>query len=360
MSKEFDIDNALVEEILEGKRISVENAIDLFNYPLSTLSKLAEYRKRAVSEDYVYFNRNIHIEPTNICINHCLFCSYRARKGDAHAWEFSMDNMKSKVQDALKMGITEIHLVGGVHPDWDIKWYSDILRMIRQQSSKVHIKAFTAEEIYQMSKNANMSIEQGIQKLIEAGLNSIPGGGAEIFDRGVRDEICPDKIDGPGWLQVHEAIHKAGLKSNCTMLYGHIETLQQRVDHLHQLRQLQDRTGGFNAFIPLKFKSANNKLSQYGETSSIDDLKTYAISRIFLDNIPHIKAYWPMLGKNKASVTLAFGVDDLDGTIHDSTKIYSLAGSDEQRPAITISEIESMARSAGFTAVERDSLYNII
>jgi len=350
----------LKEDIFSGKRISPESAGLLFDFPLSELALMADFRKRQVSGNLIYYNRNIHIEPTNLCVNHCLFCSYRARKGDAHAWEYSHAEMENMAQKAIKKGVTEIHVVGGVHPDWDINYYAEILRRIRKFSKTVHVKAFTAEEIVQMTKNVGISVEHGLKQLIDAGLNSIPGGGAEIFASKIRKKICPDKIDAETWLSVHEAVHNAGLSSNCTMLYGHMESVEDRVFHMLALRDLQDKTSGFNAFIPLKFLAANNSMSYLGETSVIDDMRTYAVSRIFLDNIPHLKAYWPMIGKDNASVSLGFGVDDMDGTIDDTTKIYSLAGSDEQKPNMRVEEIRKIADIAGFQAVERDSLYREI
>jgi aminodeoxyfutalosine synthase len=321
---------------------------------------LANTVRERLNSDRVFFNRNFHIEPTNICVNHCLFCSYRARKGEPHAWEYTHDEMEEKAKKSLKKGVTEIHIVGGVHPDWDIQYYAEILRRIRKLSKKVHIKAFTAEEIWQMSNNAGLSVDEGLIILKKSGLNSIPGGGAEIFDSSIRKKICPDKIDTKTWLEIHSKVHNIGLPSNCTMLYGHMEQIEHRIAHLEKLRQLQDKTGGFNAFIPLKYKAGNNMMSYLGETSVIDDMKTFAVSRIFLDNIPHIKAYWPMLGKEIASMSLAFGVDDLDGTIDDSTKIYSLAGAKEKNPKLKVEEIKLMARSAGLQARERDSVYNLI
>lgn len=350
----------IIRKTESGKRLTAEEGLELFNLPLSQLAFLAWQRKYKISSNLVFYNRNIHIEPTNICINHCLFCSYRARKGDSHAWEYSHDEMEAMAAKALKKSITEIHIVGGVHPDRDINYYAEILRRIRKLNKKVHIKAFTAEEIYQMSKNAGLSLSEGIEILQKSGLNSVPGGGAEIFDKEIRRKICPDKIDAARWLQVHEKLHEMNVPSNATMLYGHIEKPEHRIDHLLRLRDLQDKSGGFNAFIPLKFKSGNNKLSYAGETPVTDDMRMYAISRIFLDNIPHIKAYWPMIGKDNASMSLAFGVDDLDGTIDDSTKIYSLAGAEEKHPGMHSDELRDMAMSAGLRAVERDSLYNIL
>lgn len=324
---------------------------------LADLAGLAGIPRRRTNSNKVCYNRNVHIEPTNICKNHCLFCAYRASKGQAYAWEYSIKEISDKAKAALDRGVTEIHIVGGVHPDWDIYYYAKILQGIRKLSSTVHLKAFTAEEIRQMCDNAGLSIGQGLKLLIDAGLNSVPGGGAEIFAANVRQKICPDKIDANGWLDVHRAIHNAGLKSNATMLYGHIESIADRIDHMNRLRDLQDETGGFNAFIPLKFKSGNNKMSEVQEARVIDDMRTYAVSRMFLHNIPHIKAYWPMNGKDHASLSLAFGVDDLDGTIDDSTRIYSMAGSEEKKPQMHVEDIRHLIEAAGYKAVERDSLY---
>ena len=360
----YSKNNAAMKDLINraenGKRLTANEGLELFTLPLSQLASIAWKRKQQVSGDMVFYNRNIHIEPTNVCINHCLFCSYRARKGDSHAWEYTHDEMETLAAKALKKNITEIHIVGGVHPDWDISYYAEILRRIRKLSKKVHIKAFTAEEIWQMSKNAGLSLKEGIEALLKAGLNSVPGGGAEIFDKEIRQKICPDKIDAATWLQVHETLHEMKVPSNATMLYGHIEKPEHRINHMLRLRELQDKSGGFNAFIPLKFKSGNNKLSYAGETPVTDDMRMYAISRIFLDNIPHIKAYWPMIGKGNASMSLAFGVDDLDGTIDDSTKIYSLAGAEEKHPGMHSDELKSIASSAGLKAAERDSNYNIL
>ncbi|MDA3820811.1 MAG: CofH family radical SAM protein [Candidatus Delongbacteria bacterium] len=347
-------------KIQQGGRISKDDALQLFSMPLSQLAVLAWERKQHHSGNHVFYNRNVHIEPTNVCVNHCLFCAYRAPRGEFHAWEYSHDEIENLAKNALKKNITEIHIVGGVHPEWKIDYYLEILKRIRKLSKRVHIKAFTAEELSQMCKNANIPLHEGIELLQEAGLNSVPGGGAEIFDKSIRQKICPDKIDADTWLEVHKTLHKSGIPSNATMLYGHIETLQHRIDHLDRLRNLQDETGGFNAFIPLKYKSGNNQLSYVGESHVTDDMKTFALSRIFLDNIPHIKAYWPMIGKDNASISLAFGVDDLDGTIDDSTKIYSLAGSVEKHPAMSVEAIKTMARVAGLKAVERNSVYDII
>ena len=257
-------------------------------------------------------------------------------------------------------GITEIHIVGGVHPDRDVYFYADLIREIKKILPSVQIKAFTAVEIDAMCRFASLDIREGLILLKEAGLVSLPGGGAEIFDETLRARICPDKTDSEGWLNIHRTAHQLGIPTNSTMLYGLLEDYSHRIDHLNRLRTLQDETGGFNAFIPLKFRHYNNRFSYVAEQTTIEDLKNYAVSRIFLDNIPHLKAYWPMIGKQVAQLSLAFGVDDLDGTIDDTTKIYSMAGSEEQSPAATTGQLVAMITGAGFVPVERDTLYNVI
>ena len=236
----------------------------------------------------------------------------------------------------------------------------DLIREIKKIVPTVQIKAFTAVEIDAMCRFASLGIREGLILLQEAGLVSLPGGGAEIFDETLRAKICPDKTDSEGWLNIHRTAHKLGIPTNSTMLYGLLEGYSHRIDHLNRLRTLQDETGGFNAFIPLKFRHYNNRFSYVAEQTTVEDLKNYAVSRIFLDNIPHLKAYWPMIGKQVAQLSLAFGVDDLDGTIDDTTKIYSMAGSEEQSPAATTGQLVDMIRGAGFVPVERDTLYNVI
>jgi aminodeoxyfutalosine synthase len=351
----------IAEKVISGERISPEEGIILFeegSLPyLSILSDLVCYRH---NESKVYFNRNFHIEPTNICINHCSFCSYRRRKGQEGSWEFSKEQMLEKVRSYKDSGATEVHIVGGVHPDRDVYFYAELLKEIKSIIPSIFIKAFTAVEIEAMCRFASLSIEQGLDLLKKSGLDSMPGGGAEIFDEELRKKICPDKTSSANWLNIHKFAHQAGIQTNSTMLYGLIETYRHRIDHMNRLREIQDITGGFNAFIPLKFKHYNNLFSHVEETTAIEDLKNYAVSRIFLDNIPHIKAYWPMIGKQVSQLSLAFGVDDLDGTIDDSTRIYSMAGASEQNPSASTSELITMIRGAGRIPVERDTIYNTI
>ena len=313
-----------------------------------------------MSGDKVYYNRNFHLEPTNVCLFECKFCSYRRREGEEGAWDYTMEQVLESVRSRKGSGATEIHIVGGVHPVHDLYYYVDMIRQVKQIMPEVAIKAFTAVELNYMIRKAGLTVEQGLQLLKEAGMESIPGGGAEIFAPEIRTQICPQKGSAEEWLELHRAAHKMGIDSNATMLYGHIESIEHRIDHLMRLRELQDSTGGINAFIPLKFRSANNAMSSVGETSVIDDLRTLAMSRLILDNVPHIKAYWVMYGKTTAELALAFGADDIDGTIEDSTKIYSMAGAADTRPTMTIEEIERMCATAGFRAVERDTHYNEI
>lgn len=349
------------EKVLEGIRLSPEEGLKLYtcgNLPL--LGILATVIKEKITGNKVFFNKNFHIEPSNICINHCRFCSFRRDAGQQGSWEYSIEEMVEIVKTHLREGVSEVHIVGGVHPDRDIHFYADLLRAIREAAPMLHIKAFTAVEIDQMCQKAGMDLPRGLHILKRSGLNSMPGGGAEIFDKTLRAEICPDKTSSSGWLRIHEEAHKTGIPSNATMLYGLKETYEQRIDHMNQLRELQDQTKGFHAFIPLKFKKGNNRYSHTREISVIEDLKNYAVARIYLDNIPHLKAYWPMIGKQAARLSLSFGVDDLDGTIRDTTKIYSMAGSGEQNPNASTRELIRMIRDEKRQPVLRDTLYNTL
>ncbi len=256
--------------------------------------------------------------------------------------------------------ITEVHIVGGVHPKMNLEFFCELLQKIKQHRPSLHIKGFTAVELDYMFRKAKLSVEEGMKKIHEAGLDSLPGGGAEIFHPEIRQQICDDKIDANGWLHIHEAAHNLGMHSNATMLYGHIEKYYHRIDHMRRLRELQDRTGGFNTFIPLKFRNKDNDMSHIPESSIVEDMKMYAVARIYLDNFPHLKAYWPMLGRQNAQLTLSFGVNDIDGTIDDTTKIYSMAGSEEQNPAMTTEELVNLIKQVKRTPVERDTLYNVI
>ncbi len=347
--------------VRQGCRLSAEDALILWHdAPLWSLSELALQRKRAVSGDKVYFNRNFHLEPTNICVFNCKFCSYRKPKGSPEAWDMSMEDVERMVRGYVGSGVTEVHIVGGVHPEHDLYYYADMIRRVKAILPDVSVKAFTAIELAWMIDRSGLSIRDGLQVLIDAGMDAIPGGGAEIFDEQIREQICPDKGSTAQWLAIHREAHLLGLKTNATMLYGHIESLKHRVDHLLRLRALQDETQGFNAFIPLKYRNYGNSLSAVGEVSVVEDLRTLAMSRLILDNVPHIKAYWVMYGKQTTELALSFGADDVDGTIDDTTKIYSMAGAEEQRPRMSVAEMRAMVERVGLRAVERDTLYNEI
>lgn len=350
------------EKIINNTRITDEDALLLFEKgSLSYTGALANYVRERLHGDKTFFNRNFHIEPTNVCVFTCNFCSYsRLYAHREEGWELSADDMLNIVKKYDGKPETEVHIVGGVHPKLNLPFFADLLRQIRAHRPDLHIKGFTAVELDYMFRKAKMTTEEGLQFLKEAGLQSLPGGGAEIFAPEIREQICPDKVDGKGWLEIHETAHRLGMHSNATMLYGHIEKYEHRIDHMRQLRELQDRTGGFNTFIPLKFRNGDNDMSHVPEVSVAEDLKMYSVARLYMDNFPHLKAYWPMLGRKNAQLTLAFGVDDIDGTIDDTTKIYSMAGSEEQTPAMTTEEIVNLIKQVNRQPVERDTLYNTI
>jgi len=351
----------IADKVTAGNRISGEEGLQLYNKAeLSLLVFLSGIVRRRHNSNFAFFNRNFHIEPTNKCIYNCRFCSYHKPAGDPDSWEYSHDEMLEILKQFDNKDVTEVHIVGGVHPEYEIHYYGKLIEKIKKQRPGIHIKAFSAVELDYMITRSGMNVREGLEKLKNYGLDSIPGGGAEIFDNEIRSIICPEKTSAEKWLIIHETAHNLGIPSNATMLYGHIEKYSHRIDHMSRLRDLQDKTGGFNAFIPLKYKKANNSMSYLGEVSLIEDLRNYAVSRIFLDNIPHIKAYWPMIGRETAQLSLLFGADDLDGTIDDTTRIYSMAGSDEKNPEMTTDEICRLIREAGFVPVERDSLYNFI
>lgn len=350
----------IAEKVFTGSRISDEDALFLFEKAgLSACGILANHVREQKNGNFTFFNRNFHIEPTNVCVFTCNFCSYsREYKHREDGWELTAREMLEKVKAYDGQPITEVHIVGGVHPKMDLVFFSELLKSIKAHRPDLHIKAFTAVELDYMFRKAHKSAQDGIRFLKEHGLDSIPGGGAEIFAAEVREKICADKCTADRWLEIHEAAHGEGLRSNATLLYGHIETSAHRIDHMRRLRELQDRTGGFQTFIPLKFRNKDNDMSSIGETTLIDDLKMYAIGRIYLDNFDHVKAYWPMIGRATAQLTQAFGVDDLDGTIDDSTRIYTMAGSEEQSPTLSTQELIDLIRGSGRIPVERDTLYN--
>jgi len=352
----------IADKVEAGQRISDEDALYLFEEAdLSFTGMLANQVRERKNGNHTYFNRNFHIEPTNVCVFTCNFCSYsREYKSREDGWELTVEEMLNRVKAYDGQPVTEVHIVGGVHPKMDLKFFGSLLEKIKAHRPELHIKAFTAVELDYMFRKAKMSASEGIAFLKSSGLDSIPGGGAEIFDPVIREKICADKADAYRWLEIHEAAHRAGLRSNATILYGHIENYSHRIDHMSRLRDLQDRTGGFQTFIPLKFRNKDNDMSSIPEVNLLEDLKMYAVSRIYLDNFDHIKSYWPMIGRSTASISQSFGVDDLDGTIDDSTRIYSMAGSEEQAPALTTSQLAELIMDAGRIPVERDTLYNKI
>jgi len=350
------------EKVLALQRITPEDGLRLYeSAPLSFAGMLANFVRESKNGNHTYYNRNFHIEPTNVCVFACNFCSYsRLYKHREEGWELNKEQMLQKVKDFDGKAVTEVHIVGGVHPKMDLFYFADVLHSIRNHRPDLHIKAFTAVELHYMFHKAKVTTEEGFRILIESGLGSIPGGGAELFDPEIRNRISADKCTADEWLHIHETAHRLGLHSNATMLYGHIETFSHRIDHMERLRQLQDQTGGFNTFIPLKFRNKDNAMSDVPESSVVEDLRNYAIARIYLDNFAHLKAYWPMIGRSTAQLSQAFGVDDLDGTIDDTTKIYSMAGAEEQNPSLTTEQITALITQSGRTPVERDTLYNVI
>ncbi len=363
--KQSNLDTELrtiAEKVQSKQRLTEQEGVLLFEKgELSFVGALANHIAQDLHHNKVYFNRNFHIEPTNVCVFTCNFCSYsRQYKHRDDGWELSMEEMMDKVRKYDGVPITEVHIVGGVHPKMNLEFFCELISKIKAHRPDLHIKGFTAVELDYMFRKAKVSVREGLQKMKDAGLHSLPGGGAEIFHPEVREQICADKVDGTGWLEIHKTAHELGMHSNATMLYGHIENYAHRVDHMSRLRALQDETGGFNCFIPLKFRNKDNDMSSVTESSIIEDLRLYSIARIFMDNFRNLKAYWPMLGRQTAQLTLAFGVNDLDGTIDDSTKIYSMAGSEEQNPSLSTEDLCNLIEAVGKTPVERDTLYNEI
>lgn len=350
----------IAEKVLQEERLTPAEGVLLFEKgELGFVGTLAAHVAKRLHGGKVYFNRNFHIEPTNVCVFTCNFCSYsRQYKHRDEGWELTQSEMLDIVKKYDGQPVTEVHIVGGVHPKMNLEFFCETISKIREHRPELHIKGFTAVELEYMIRKAKLSIEDGMKKLHDAGLQSLPGGGAEIFAPEVREQICADKVDGTGWLHIHETAHNLGMHSNATMLYGHIESYAHRVDHMERLRQLQDKTGGFNCFIPLKFRNGDNDMSNIPETSVIEDMRLYSIARLYMDNFRNLKAYWPMLGRQSAQLTLSFGVNDLDGTIDDTTKIYSMAGSEEQSPSMSTEDICDLITAVGKVPVERDTLYN--
>ena len=347
----------LKEKIRNNQRISDADALALFeSNDLLAIGELAADVNRRKNSDRVFFNVNRHINYTNLCVNQCIFCAFSKEDGEEGGYTLALEDIREKAREAVAAGATEIHSVGGLHPRLPFDFYLDMLRTIKEVSPKLHIKAFTAVEIDYFSQLSRMSVSEVVEVLKAAGLGSMPGGGAEILGQEVRDKICPEKISGKRWLEVIEEVHNAGLKSNATMLFGHLEAYSDRVEHLRLIRELQDRTGGFQSFIPLAFQPDNTRVPGAKGVGGVDALKTLAISRIYLDNFQHIKAYWVMLGLKIAQTALCFGVNDLDGTVIEE-QIGHDAGADSPQ-VISQDRIIELIRKAGRTPVERDTLYN--
>ncbi len=354
---------AIAKKVYNGERITEGDALTLFEKAdLSFVGALANFIREKKHGDDTFFNRNFHIEPTNLCIYTCKFCSYSRliKQRGEDSWEYTMDDMMNIIYKYDGQPVTEVHIVGGVLPQYDLPFYLELFKKIKAHRPEMHVKALTPVEYHYIFKKAKVSYTEGMRLIKEAGCDSLPGGGAEIFHEDIRKIIAHDKCTGEQWLEMHEVWHNLGMRSNATMLYGHIEKYEHRVHHLNELRKLQDKTGGFQTFIPLKFRNKDNEMSHITESTTVEDLKNYAVSRIFLDNFDHIKAYWPMIGRPTAQIALSFGVDDLDGTIDDTTKIYSMAGSEEQNPALSTRDLVNMIRRVGRKPIERDTLYNVV
>lgn len=353
---------SIAQKVSQGERINFDEGVYLYeNASLGYLGVLANYIRESKHGDKTYFNRNFHVEPTNVCLYTCTFCSYsRLIKKRDEGWEYSIDDIMDIVKSYDEQPVTEVHIVGGVLPQYDVAFYTSLFSAIRAHRPDLHVKALTPVEYHYIFKKAKISYEEGMKQMLDAGLQSMPGGGAEIFHPEIRDQIAGGKCTGDQWLRIHEIWHELGQRSNATMLYGHIEEYRHRVDHMEQLRALQDKTNGFQTFIPLKFRNKGNEMSHVAETTVVEDLKNYAIARIYLDNFDHVKAYWPMIGRDTAQLSLAFGVDDIDGTIDDTTKIYSMAGSEEQNPALSTKDLVQMIKLVGRHPIERDTLYGVV
>jgi aminodeoxyfutalosine synthase len=347
------------KKALNGLRISTEEALWLFDSAdLLELGELANTVNQKRNQKRVYYNLNRHINPTNVCVKSCKFCAFSKKPGEEGAYEYSMDEIIERAQSVVKAGAREVHMVGGLHPRWSFQYYLDMLSTIKQHCPELHIKAFTAVEIDWLAAKARLSTKDTLLKLKEAGLGSMPGGGAEIFHPEIRLQICDTKTDADRWLDIHRTAHSIGLRSNCTMLYGHIEKYEHRVDHMERLRTLQDETKGFNVFIPLSFQPDDNNIGKTRYTIGEDDLRTLAVARVFLDNFPNIKAYWVMLGQDIAQMALSFGANDLDGTVVEE-KISRLAGG-KSGMALDRTTLESLILKSQHIPVERDTLYKPI
>jgi aminodeoxyfutalosine synthase len=350
----------IAEKLDAGIRLDAAEGLRLFEAPdLLTVGWLANRERERRHQDRTYYNHNIRIEATNVCVATCLFCSFaRLKPGDEGSYTLSLEQAWSKLRARADQPLTEVHVVNGLHPDLPFEYYKEMLRGFKRIRADIHLKCFTAVEIAFFADLYGMRDEQVLIELREAGLDSLPGGGAEIFADRVRRKICHDKCDGDRWLAIHRAAHRLGMRTNVTMLYGHIETAAERVDHMLRARALQDETGGFQAFIPLAFHPDNNQMRKLPAPSASDTLRVHAVARLLLDNIPHVKAFWVATGLDTAQASLWFGVDDLDGTVQEE-RIYHMAGATTPE-SMTPADLQRLIGSAGRQPVERDTLYNVI
>ena len=349
----------LAKKVVASERLTFDDGMRLYQHPdLLAVGRMADLVRERLHGDRVYYNINRHIEPTNVCATACAFCAFGRTAKDPDAYELAHEDVYERAAACVAEGATEVHVVAGLHPLYDIAWYEEMLRGLKARFPSLHMKCFTAVEIEWFCQTEHLAAETVLRRLMSAGLDSMPGGGAEIFHPDVRKAICDNKCDATRWLEIHEIAHGLGLRSNATMLYGHIEQDEHRVDHVLRLRELQDRTGGFQTFIPLAFHPANTQLSHLPGPSGRLDLRVHAVSRLLLDNIAHVKAYWIMLGEKTAQVALAFGANDFDGTVAEE-KIVHMAGAQSPQ-ALTVAQIRHVIREAGRTPVERDTLYNVV
>ncbi len=349
----------ILAKVKDGERLSLEDGARLYRCPdILAVGYLANLVRQRKNGDNAYFIYNQHINYSNICTNLCKFCAFGKDKESPLAYEMTVEQVADKVRERLAEPVTEVHMVGGIHPDLPYSYYLDALRAIKAVRPDIHIQAFTCVEIAHLAELSGQSVAATLEELKAAGLGSLPGGGAEVFSPRIRERTCEKKLSGEGWLEVAKTAHRAGLHTNATMLYGHIETIEERVEHLDMLRRAQDETGGFLAFIPLAFHPKNTELADLSRTSGIEDLKNLAVSRLMLDNFPHIKAYWVMIGPKLAQVALSFGADDVDGTVKEEV-ITHMAGADTDQ-AMSREELVRIIREAGRQPVERDTLYNVI
>lgn len=350
---------SILEKVEAGERLTFDDGLQLYaSHEILALGYLADIVRTRLNGDRAYFIYNQHINYSNICTNLCKFCAFGKEKGAEQAYEMTVAEVKQKVRDRLDEPITEIHMVGGIHPDLPFDYYLELLRGIKEVRPSVHIQAFTCVEIAHLAERAGKTVATTLEILRDAGLGSIPGGGAEVFSPRIRQLTCEKKLSGKDWLEIAKTAHRLGLHTNATMLYGHIETVKERLEHLQALREAQDETGGFLAFIPLAFHPKNTEMASLSKTTGLDDLKNIAVARLFLDNFPHIKAYWVMIGPKLAQIALSFGADDMDGTVKEEV-ITHMAGADTDQ-TIGSNTLVRLIREAGRLPVERDTLYNVI